>query len=842
MGQLALISRAIDAFVPRAQTTLDPNDDRYYEPSGSMRCAAGQSVTPQTALTFSACWAATNAIAGLFGALPLKSYKPTPDGRTEAKKHPTWKIFTREPNPEMDSFVFWEMMTQWWINYGNAFAEIQRLEDSGRLFALWPIHPSRVSPERNSSGIWSGRWVIRNKNAGPSYLESSEMLNIIGALSDDGLMGKGVFNYAAQSIGVGLAEQKYKGEFYANGGRPTGLLKHPKSLSPGARDELRREWKEIHSSGSDIAVLWEGMEYASISIDPEHAKLLDSQLFSVQEMSRFYDLPPHVLYELSKGTFANVEEMNRFLVSQPIGKRLVRVEKALDRQLFTDDEKDAGYYCKFNVNTLLRGDPKQQAEINQIKLQNGVISQDEWRTQDDLNKLPDGLGEQYWMRRDMATTELVLSAADLQQSAPIPGNPPTPETPPTPPVPDPKNKWPQRAKQQRKLVNALRDELACCKNDLYREAGRLSAALENTKAAEQSASEAESRNAQLMAQVAALTEAKAAVEAEWDTQTGNMRELEAKHHAAIAERDDLASKLTAGEACYAESLLTLEKATDKIGELQATIATHEAAEALAVKELGEARDALSALQMSLETEKAAKIAAESEVTYLEGQLTRSIDAKATIETQLEKSDARGESYKQQRDTLATELGTVRAERDTFKTNADRSAKACAELTADVAATKKRLEIAEKQAHNSEAMALAAETGAQERLNAARLTVAASVRGLLDESLKHLLADEADQIKNASRKPEQFKQIADGYYHHLQTQITAQLKHAAEAMSQVGAGQQDVAKVASVYVAESRTRVHNLIHKTPKADLRMAARQEVESWEPRRQTLLNWIGE
>lgn len=406
-----------------------PASDFWYTDTGASR--AGMNVNSTSALTLSSCWAATNAIASLFGKLPCKVFRTTGDGREVQPQHPVHRIVGREPNSLMDSFIFWEMLTHWWVNYGNAYAEIVRTETTGRIVALYPIHPTRVKPERDLNGEWTGRYVIKSRLR-DVVLESDELLNIVGPLSDDGVTGKGLLLYAASAIGVGLAEQKYQGDFYANGGRPSGVLEHPSKLGPDTRDQLRKEWRMVHGQSNQVAVLWEGLKFNPLSVDPEHAQLVQSRVFSVQELCRFYDLPPHVLYELSNGTFANVEEMNRFLVSHSFGNRIVRVEKALDRQLFSEREKEQDYYTKFNVNALLRGNPKEQAEINQIKFNCGALSQDEWRAQDDQNKLADDIGSQYWVRRDLAPITLVLNSADASASTVIPGTPPTPPTPAVP--------------------------------------------------------------------------------------------------------------------------------------------------------------------------------------------------------------------------------------------------------------------------------------------------------------------------------------------------------------------------------------------------------------------------
>lgn len=822
----------VDFLVPRAQVgppaLPPPHDDYWYEPKGSL--AAGEKVTGLTALTYSGCWAATNALAGLFGALPCKVYRDSADGREEAKKHEAYRLLGSEPNTDIDSFVFWEMMTQWWINYGNAFAEIQRRSDSDRLFALWPIHPTRVRPEKVGKR-WTGRWLVRSNNATEEPIDAVDMLNIVGHLSDDGLIGKGVITYAAKAIGVGLAQQSYEAGFYEKGGRPTGVLLHKGTLSENARADVRREWRTIHQEGNEIAVLWEGMDYRSISVDPEHAKLMEAELGTVQDMCRFYDVPPHVLYELSKGTFANTEEMNRFLVSQPMLRRTVRVEKALDRQLFTETEKKAGYRTKFNMAALLRGTPKEQAEVLQLGLMNGVINQDEWRAHLELNKLPDGLGSTYWMKRDMAPIELVKSAAqkEIDKPAEIPETAPTPETPPTPPTPAD-----NRARELRLLAGRLSRHVRHGRNEVSRLTARLSEELRFKEAAEQRWRDAcqrvelatdakaalESEIVALKAGASRLDKAKADAEASLETASAALAESRAKITSAEAERDDAAQRAT-------EAGVRADSAEAHDRQSTARIAALEKQHDAATERAAKAETALKTAENSLSDAKTGKIEAEKSVSRLEAAVG--------------KANQRGDEFKARVDALAADVGILRAERDTFRAQADALAKSRDESLAALADAKVEIEAAQNRADTAENEAKIAQNEAESRVLGLQKRVATSFRALLDESLQFLLAQEQHEVRDAARKPEQFKQITSGWYHSFHSRLAAQLTTAADTLEKLGSKRVDVAKIAADYVAESRTRLHNVLHATNRADLRVAVRKETETWEARRASLLDWIG-
>jgi len=837
----------VDVLIPSRQavnmaTLPGPSDDYWYE-DRPLTTTAGQPVTGRTALTLSGCWAATNAIAGLFGALPCKTYQKLDEKRREERpNHPSSKLVGEEPNPDMDSFVFWEMMTQWWVNYGNAFAEIQRLEQSDGLFALWPIHPSRVRPERDVAKNWTGRWLVRSNGDVFAPLEARDVFNIVGHLSDDGLIGKGVITYAARAIGVGLAQAQYEGDFYGNGGRPSGTLEHPGKLEPKARDNLRREWRTVHGKSNEVAVLWEGMKFNPLSVDPEHAKLIDSRVFTVQEMCRFYDLPPHVLYELSKGTFANTEEMNRFLMSQPFNKRVVRVEKALRRQLLSESEKRARYYYKFNVSALLRGNPKEQAEINQIKIQNGVINQDEWRSQDELNELPDGQGKHYWMRRDMATTELILkSNGALPGSQDIGPTPPKPGTPPTPDdgQDDATDQFEQEKAELQAKIDKLTNKVEAADKLAEEAACEMRVALEGAGRAAARVNEVETSNATLQQSVEAVTgerdQLQQAIGELTTEKTGLQQAIEVgnSQFAAVSQRlEESQNALVAAHAERDQVRGIADEHASKIGTLESQLAA-------ASNQLATTTTTLAELQNSAQQAETARQKAENGLAeamqHLKALETRSQTELTRVKNQADQLLGRVEA-------MSVELGTARSERDTTHTTNQVLEKAREELLIAVTEHKNAAKLARDEANRAKADAAAAKNAQHERIAAGRLELAAAVRGMLAVAIDKLIADEQHEARVASRRPDQFKQVMNGYYLQMSEALQAQLTHAACALELAGFARVDVARIVSHYVADGRTRLNNVFHKTPANDLRSAVRQETENWEDRRAPLTNWIGD
>ncbi len=377
----------------------DPTDDFWYGPPGR-KTTSGEAVSEDTALTYTGCWAATTKIAGTLASLPLKLFERRPDGgRSELRSDPLWFLLHDEPNAEMDSYTFLEMIFAWWVNYGNGTAEIEReVQDNpdSPIVALWPIHPTRVRYERKDGEV---RYFIRNKmndrkDGYETELASHELLNIVGPLSPNGIVGRGVIHVACESIGIGLAIEKHQGSFFGNGTMLSGVLQHPRKPSQEARDNMRREWREIHQGAGKhykVATLWEGVTFTATGQDAESSQMIESATFRVSDMARAYDLPPHTLKELSHATFSNIDAQQISLVVDSYTPRLERTERAMKRQLLNRRQKRRGLFMKFIVDGLLRGDPVKRAQVNKTKLMHGSLTINEWLAQDEKNPIgPDG--------------------------------------------------------------------------------------------------------------------------------------------------------------------------------------------------------------------------------------------------------------------------------------------------------------------------------------------------------------------------------------------------------------------------------------------------------------------
>ena len=388
--------------------------------------AAGLNVTCSIAETYSAVWAATRLLSESVASLPGVLYKRRlgDTGRDRAREHYLYPVVHDSPNREMDIFTYWCQQFPMLVNRGMSYAEKELSIDHSRVLALWPLHSGRVKPQRNEA--LQIEYVVQQDNGSTRTVPAERMLAIVGPLTEDGIVGKGVIQQARESIGMGLATEKFGASFFGHGAIPGGVLSRPVDappLSPGAAARLKNSFNREHQGSGNfgkIALLEEGTTYVKTSVDPDDAQFLETRQHNITEIARWYGLPPHMLADLSRATFSNITEENLAFVIRSLRPWLVRIESALNRQLLTPVEKVAGYYFEFQLDALLRGDPKGRAESLQIQFRNGVRNVDEWRALENENPLPDGQGETYFVSTDLQPVDLAI-------------NPPEPPAPVLPP-------------------------------------------------------------------------------------------------------------------------------------------------------------------------------------------------------------------------------------------------------------------------------------------------------------------------------------------------------------------------------------------------------------------------
>jgi HK97 family phage portal protein len=355
---------------------------------GGVGTAAGMEVSPTTAMGLSGYYGAMRAIAEDIGKLPLITYKRLdPKGKERAAEHSLFRLLHDFPNPNMESMTFRETLTHWTLGWGNGYAEIER-NGLNVPTALYPIHPSRVIVEdKDARNIY---YNVLNDDYTRVQVPQRDMFHVRG-LGAYGLYGYSVARVAAESIGVNLAAQSFGAAFFGNGTHLAGVLEHPGTLDPDGLKSLRESWADMNAGVANAykpGILEEGMTWKRIGIPPEEAQFIESRQFGVEEMARWFRIPPHKIQHLLRATFSNIDAQNIEYVTDTLLPWITRWEQQIQRKLFGEEEEE--YFAEHLVVALLRGDLKTQAEYYAKLQERGVLSINEIREAENRNPIEGG--------------------------------------------------------------------------------------------------------------------------------------------------------------------------------------------------------------------------------------------------------------------------------------------------------------------------------------------------------------------------------------------------------------------------------------------------------------------
>lgn len=348
---------------------------------------SGKVVNERTAIQTTAVYACVKILSEAIASLPLHIYEHTDSGKKKAEKHYLYYLLHDEPNPEMTAFVFRETLMSHLLLWGNAYAQIIR-DGRGRVLALYPLLPDRIQIERSKEGKL---YYEYRKDAETVILRREDVLHIPG-LGFDGLVGYSPIAMAKNAIGMAIATEEYGAKFFANGANPGGVLEHPGVVKNPSK--IRESWNAVYQGSGNahrIAVLEEGMKFQSIGIPPEQAQFLETRKFQLNEIARIFRIPPHMIGDLEKSSFSNIEQQSLEFVKYTLDPWVIRWEQAIQRALLTRDEKRE-YFVKFNVDGLLRGDYQSRMNGYAVGRQNGWLSTNDIRELEDLNRVPEELG------------------------------------------------------------------------------------------------------------------------------------------------------------------------------------------------------------------------------------------------------------------------------------------------------------------------------------------------------------------------------------------------------------------------------------------------------------------
>lgn len=382
--------------------------------------SAGKNVNERSAMQMTAVYSCVRILAEAVAGLPLHLYRYKEDGGKErAIDNNLYHLLHDEPNKEMSSFIFRETLMTHLLLWGNAYAQIIR-NGKGEVIALYPLMPNKMQVDRDENGELYYIYTRSSDEAKTMegvtvYLTPRDVLHIPG-LGFDGLVGYSPIAMAKNAIGLAIATEEYGAKFFANGAAPSGVLEHPGTIKDPSR--LRENWNSTFGGSANsgkVAVLEEGMKYTPISISPEQAQFLETRKFQIDEIARIFRVPPHMVGDLEKSSFSNIEQQSLEFVKYTLDPWVIRWEQSLSRSLLNEDEKRK-YFFKFNLEGLLRGDYESRMSGYATARQNGWMSANDIRELENMDKIPaeDG-GDLYLINGNMLPLNKAGAYANIEK-------------------------------------------------------------------------------------------------------------------------------------------------------------------------------------------------------------------------------------------------------------------------------------------------------------------------------------------------------------------------------------------------------------------------------------------
>lgn len=358
---------------------------------------AGTNVNERTAMQIATVYACVRILSETVASLPLVLYKKTDTFREEAVDHPLYFLLHDEPNAEMSSFTYWEAVMTHLCLWGNSYSQIIR-DGRNTILGLYPLMPDRVEVDRDDSG--NIYYIYHNSSdetgsidkQGDIVFRRDEILHIPG-LSFNGLVGFSPIAMMKNSLGSAIAVDRYGSDFFAHNAQPVGVLEHPGTLKNPSK--IRQNWMDTYGgvgNSHKVAVLEEGMSYKPITLPPEDSQFLSTKEFTVEEICRIFRVPPHLVQDLKRSTFNNIEHQGISFVTYTLMPWLSRIERAIKKDCLLPEEKKE-MYCKFNASALLRGDYGSRMDGYVKAISNGIMNIDEVRAKEDLPPMDEEGGE-----------------------------------------------------------------------------------------------------------------------------------------------------------------------------------------------------------------------------------------------------------------------------------------------------------------------------------------------------------------------------------------------------------------------------------------------------------------
>lgn len=341
---------------------------------------AGESITSANALQITTVYSCIRVLAESIGMLPCSMMVETNKGKEKAINHPAHRLFNVSPNDYQTAQEWKELCVAHLMLRGNHYSYINRV--NGEAVELLPLSPDAVLPSLTND--YQVEYTVTFKNGDVAVLNSADILHI-KLFSIDGVCGLSPVSQARNALGLAKATEKHGSRLFKNGAKPFGVLKAAGNLTDEQFEGLKAQIDGYSGEGAFKPLILEGgLDWTQVSISPEDSQFLETRKYQRSEIAGLFRVPPHMVGDLEKATFSNIEHQGLEFVRNSLMPVITRIESRVGLSIIKQSDQ-ARYFLKFNVNALLRGDMKSRAEFYTKMLQNGAMSPNEIREKEDMN-------------------------------------------------------------------------------------------------------------------------------------------------------------------------------------------------------------------------------------------------------------------------------------------------------------------------------------------------------------------------------------------------------------------------------------------------------------------------
>ena len=403
------------ASIENPSTPLSDPADWVYEAFGVSGTRAGVNVSPRSSVGVSAVYSAVRLVSESLATLAVRVQRRNGDRREVVEGHPAAQALRGPPNPEMTGFVLREVCQGHAMLWGDAYMEVVR---KARGFELWPLPPDRVERKRAKNGQPYYEVAVpesRGVRGRTIQLPAEDVIHVPG-FGFTGTDGYRITEWR-EALGLAKAAEAHGASFFGNDSRPGGVLEHPATLSLESASRLKKSWEDAHRGPNNahrVALLEEGMKFQQTAVNAKDSQFIETRQFQVLEVSRITRVPPHMIYDLARATFSNIEHQSIEFVRYTMAPWTAKWERELERKLLTERERADGLVIRLNLDSLLRGDIKSRYDSYAVGRQWGWLSANDVRRMEDMDPIDDGdiyLSPGNMLPADMAG-ELTEPAAD----------------------------------------------------------------------------------------------------------------------------------------------------------------------------------------------------------------------------------------------------------------------------------------------------------------------------------------------------------------------------------------------------------------------------------------------